>query len=168
VAFPSARDAVEAARTIQRTLADHRRTHRFAPQVRIGLHATEASRDGAAYRGRGVHEAARIGALAAAGEVLASWLTLEAGGRAGGASAGDAHEDGRVADRVSGAVGETPLDRDRPAGGRDVDHRRIVDWRGKGLDGIRRRVLGAQGVPAEPSVRGGEEDPVACEAREGD
>ena len=80
VAFPSARDAVEAARTIQRTLAEHRRMHGFAPQVRIGLHATEASRDGAAYRGRGVHEAARIGALAAAGEVLASWTTLEAEG----------------------------------------------------------------------------------------
>jgi class 3 adenylate cyclase len=80
VAFPSARDAVAAATAIQRTLAEHRRTHGFAPQVRIGLHATEASRDGAAYRGRGVHEAARIGALAEAGEVLASWSTLEAEG----------------------------------------------------------------------------------------
>jgi class 3 adenylate cyclase len=80
VAFPSARDAVEAATAIQRTLAEHRRTHGFAPQVRIGLHATEASRDGAAYRGRGVHEAARIGALAGEGEVLASWATLEAEG----------------------------------------------------------------------------------------
>jgi class 3 adenylate cyclase len=48
--------------------------------VRIGLHATEASRDRAAYRGRGVHEAARIAALAGAGEVLASWATLEAEG----------------------------------------------------------------------------------------
>jgi class 3 adenylate cyclase len=80
VAFPSVREAVEAATTIQRTLAEHRRTHGFAPQVRIGLHATEASRDGTAYRGRGVHEAARIGALAEAGEVLASWPTLEAEG----------------------------------------------------------------------------------------
>ena len=80
VSFPSARDAVEAATAIQRTLAEHRRSHGFAPQVRIGLHATEASRDGAAYRGRGVHEAARIGALADAGEVLASWPTLEAEG----------------------------------------------------------------------------------------
>ena len=75
---------MEAATAIQRTLAEHRRTHGFAPQVRIGLHATEASRDGAAYRGRGVHEAARIGALAGAGEVLASWSTLEAEGLDGG------------------------------------------------------------------------------------
>jgi class 3 adenylate cyclase len=84
VAFPSARDAVEAATAIQRTLAEHRRAAGFAPQVRIGLHATEASRDGAAYRGRGVHEAARIGALAEAGEVLASSATLEAEGLDGG------------------------------------------------------------------------------------
>ena len=84
VSFPSARDAVAAATAIQRTLAEHRRSHGFAPQVRIGLHATEASRDGAAYRGRGVHEAARIGALAEAGEVLASWSTLEAEGLDGG------------------------------------------------------------------------------------
>jgi class 3 adenylate cyclase len=84
VAFPSARHAVEAATAIQRTLAEHRRSHGFAPQVRIGLHAAEASQDGAAYRGRGVHEAARIGALAGAGEVLASWSTLEAEGLEGG------------------------------------------------------------------------------------
>ena len=84
VAFPSAREAVDAAKAIQRTLAEHRRTHGFAPQVRIGLHSTEASRDGAAYRGRGVHEAARIGALAGEGEVLASWPTLEAEGLDGG------------------------------------------------------------------------------------
>ena len=48
------------------------------------MHAAEASRDGAGYRGRGVHEAARIGALAHAGEVLASWPTLEAEGLEGG------------------------------------------------------------------------------------
>ena len=52
--------------------------------MRIGLHATEASRDRAAYRGRGVHEAARIAALAGAGGVLASWATLEAEGLDGG------------------------------------------------------------------------------------
>ena len=57
-----------------------RRIHRS----RLRQHATEASRDGAAYRGRGVHEAARIGALAEAGEVLASWPTLEAEGLDGG------------------------------------------------------------------------------------
>ena len=49
---------------IQRTLADHRRAHGFAPQVRIGVHAAEATRAAGDYEGAGVHAAARIGALA--------------------------------------------------------------------------------------------------------
>jgi class 3 adenylate cyclase len=77
VAFAGSADALECARAIQRTLAGHRQTHGFAPQVRIGVHAAEANRDGATYRGKGVHEAARIGALAQAGEILASRTTLE-------------------------------------------------------------------------------------------
>ena len=77
VAFPDPARALEAAIAIQRRLADHRREHGFAPQVRIGLHATEAARQGAGYRGRGVHEAARISALADGGEIVASRETVD-------------------------------------------------------------------------------------------
>ncbi|MDQ3986355.1 MAG: adenylate/guanylate cyclase domain-containing protein [Actinomycetota bacterium] len=72
VAFDDPFDAVECAVDIQRRLAEHRKEHGFAPQVRIGLHSVEATRKGKDYGGRGVHEAARIGALAGAGEILAS------------------------------------------------------------------------------------------------
>jgi len=44
--------------------------------VRIGLHAAEAQRHGGLYRGKGVHVAARIAALASAGEILASQDTV--------------------------------------------------------------------------------------------
>ena len=77
VAFPDARAALGCAATIQRTLADHRRDHGFAPQVRIGVHAAEATRAGGDYEGAGVHAAARIAALAEGGEVLASVETVE-------------------------------------------------------------------------------------------
>jgi class 3 adenylate cyclase len=77
VAFPDAALAVACAAKIQRTLAEQRRDHGFAPQVRIGLHAAEATRVGADYEGAGVHAAARIGALAEGGEVLASLETVE-------------------------------------------------------------------------------------------
>jgi class 3 adenylate cyclase len=45
--------------------------------VRIGLHAAEATRVRGNYEGGGVHLAARIGALAEGGEVLASLDTIE-------------------------------------------------------------------------------------------
>ncbi len=77
VAFPDAPSAVVCAAAIQRTLAEHRRDHGFAPQVRIGLHAAEATRVAGDYEGAGVHAAARIGALAGGGEVLASLETVE-------------------------------------------------------------------------------------------
>ena len=51
--------------------------HGFAPQVRIGVHAAPASKSAGTYRGKGVHEAARIGAVAAGGEILASVSTLK-------------------------------------------------------------------------------------------
>jgi class 3 adenylate cyclase len=76
VAFADPAAAVECAVAVQRTLFEHRRAHGFAPQVRIGLHETEAARRGAAYRGKGVHEAARISAIAVGGEILASANTL--------------------------------------------------------------------------------------------
>jgi len=77
VAFRDARTALACAAEIQRQLADHRRQHGFAPQVRIGVHAAEATVVAGDYEGAGVHAAARIGALAGGNEVLASVDTLE-------------------------------------------------------------------------------------------
>ena len=76
VAFADAAAAVECAVAIQRTLAEHRRTHGFSPLVRIGLHAALVRRQGPGYLGKGVHEAARIAALAEAGDILASGETI--------------------------------------------------------------------------------------------
>ncbi|HJR45339.1 MAG TPA: adenylate/guanylate cyclase domain-containing protein [Actinomycetota bacterium] len=72
VAFENPYEAVECAVAIQRRLETHRRSQGFAPQVRIGLHSVEATRRGSDYGGKGVHEAARVGALAQGGEILAS------------------------------------------------------------------------------------------------
>ncbi len=76
VAFPDAARGVACATQIQRRLAEHRRAHGFAPQVRMGLHATAATRDETGYTGLGVHTASRIGSMAAGGEILASAETL--------------------------------------------------------------------------------------------
>jgi class 3 adenylate cyclase len=77
LAFPDAASAVGCAIEIQRGLAEHRRTHGFAPHVRIGLHATEATQTGGGdYSGLGVHTAARIASLAGPGEILASAGTV--------------------------------------------------------------------------------------------
>lgn len=78
VAFQDPGSAIAGAVAIQRRLAEHRRTQGFAPQVRIGIHAAEATDIGEDYRGTGVHRAARIGALAGGGEILVSAETLEA------------------------------------------------------------------------------------------
>jgi len=77
VAFAAFRPAIECAVAIKRSLFDHRRTHGFAPQVRIGLHTAPAQRQGASYRGKGVHTTARIAALAEGGEIVASRETVE-------------------------------------------------------------------------------------------
>jgi class 3 adenylate cyclase len=76
VGFDSPEAAMTCAVAIQRRLADHRKQHGFAPQVRIGLHASGAAQVGRSFRGKGVHEAARIAALAEGGEVLASKATV--------------------------------------------------------------------------------------------
>jgi class 3 adenylate cyclase len=80
VAFDSPDEALACAVSIQRRLAEHRRTAGFAPQLRIGAHAAGATQLGGTFTGKGVHEAARIAALAQAGEILASRETA-AGGR---------------------------------------------------------------------------------------
>jgi class 3 adenylate cyclase len=77
VSFADGGTAVECAVAIQRALAEHRATHGFAPQLRIGLHAVPATRMGKAYRGKGVHEAARIAAIAGEDEIIASRATVE-------------------------------------------------------------------------------------------
>ncbi len=87
VGFRDAGQALACAVAAQRALAEHRRAHGFAPQVRIGLHAAEAGRRGRDYGGKGVHEAARIAALAGGGQILASRRTIEAAGE--GVEAGE-------------------------------------------------------------------------------
>jgi class 3 adenylate cyclase len=77
VAFTEPHQALDCAVAIQRRLAEQRRDHGFAPQVRIGVHAAEASEAAGRYRGRGVHEAARIGAIAGAAEIVASARTAD-------------------------------------------------------------------------------------------
>jgi class 3 adenylate cyclase len=79
-AFDGARSAIETARAIQRALRDHRESTGFAPAVRIGLHAAEATQRGADYSGMAVHVAARIGGLAQGGEILASAETIAEAG----------------------------------------------------------------------------------------
>lgn len=76
VGFDSPEAALACAVAIQRGLTEHRQKHGFAPQVRIGLHASDATQVGTNFRGKGVHEAARIAALAGGGEVLASKDTV--------------------------------------------------------------------------------------------
>jgi class 3 adenylate cyclase len=75
VAFDSATAAIRCATAVQRALAEQRRTHGFAPAVRIGVHSAVATRRGSDYSGKDVHVAARITALARGGEILASAAT---------------------------------------------------------------------------------------------
>ena len=70
-AFDKPAEAVAAAVEIQQSIADE------PFKVRIGLHSGEALVRGSDYSGRGVNVAARIGALADAGEVLVSTDTLD-------------------------------------------------------------------------------------------
>ena len=79
--FAAADDALAAAQAVQRGLAEHRREHGFAPQVRVGVHAASGLRHGRDFSGAGVHAAARIAALAGEGEILASAASLEAATR---------------------------------------------------------------------------------------
>jgi class 3 adenylate cyclase len=80
VAFDTAVQGIDCARSIQRALADHRHDSGFALSVRIGLHTAEANRRGEDYSGMGVHVASRVGALAGGGEILATAETLAEAG----------------------------------------------------------------------------------------
>jgi class 3 adenylate cyclase len=76
VGFDSPDQALRAAIAIQRRLAEHRVSQGFAPQVRIGIHASGATQVGGTFTGKGVHEAARIADVANGGEILASAATV--------------------------------------------------------------------------------------------
>jgi class 3 adenylate cyclase len=74
--FENPKAAIEAAVGIQRSLA----AEIVAPDVRIGAHAGDFFRTGEGstdYGGQGVHVASRIGAAAAAGEILVSAETID-------------------------------------------------------------------------------------------
>ncbi len=79
VGFDSPDDALSCAVAIQRRLAEQRRTQGFAPKVRIGVHASGATQVGRNFSGKGVHEAARIAALAAGDQIIASRSTAAEG-----------------------------------------------------------------------------------------
>ena len=72
VAFGQPDDGIGCATAIQRSLARHRADHGFAPTIRIGLHAGEATARDDDYFGSAVTRAARISAAAGAGEILVS------------------------------------------------------------------------------------------------
>jgi len=72
IAFEGPADALACAIAIQRSLAEHRKSHGFSPQVRIGLHCGDATQKGRDYEGKEVHTAARIGAIAGPDQVVAS------------------------------------------------------------------------------------------------
>lgn len=74
--FAATRPAVDCAVDINRRLNRHRRDAGFAPQVRIGIHRTDANRTGNDYSGRGIHLAARIAAHGGADQIMVSSETL--------------------------------------------------------------------------------------------
>jgi class 3 adenylate cyclase len=78
VAFASADAALACSLAIRGRLQEHRRSHGFAPSIRIGMHTAEALATSARYEGRSVHIAARIGAMAEADEVLVSRSVIDA------------------------------------------------------------------------------------------
>jgi class 3 adenylate cyclase len=78
--FASATEGAACAVAIQRRLAEHRRKHGFAPQVRIGMHAAQATAAAGDYAGLGVHEAARVSSIALGGEILITTETVENAG----------------------------------------------------------------------------------------
>jgi class 3 adenylate cyclase len=76
--FTDAFSALACGVAIQRSLSGHDRPYGFTSPVRVGVHRAHATQVGDDFIGTGVHEAARIGALADGGEVLTSVSTLAA------------------------------------------------------------------------------------------
>ena len=63
VGFDSPDAALGCAVAIQRRLAEHRRQEGFAPEIRIGVHASEAAQVGRNFRGKGVNRSTYCGLL---------------------------------------------------------------------------------------------------------
>lgn len=80
--FEETADGLTCAVAIQRALSEPRERDGFVVQVRIGLHAAEATEVADDYAGIGVHEAARVGALADGGEILVTVSSLGPDGSA--------------------------------------------------------------------------------------
>jgi class 3 adenylate cyclase len=80
VAFASAEAALDCSLAIQTAMTEDAGDRRPTIRVRVGAHEAEATRSVDDYGGRGVHEAARIAALASGGEVLVSIRTVESAG----------------------------------------------------------------------------------------
>ena len=70
--FDAPTAATRAAAAIQRSLAAHRESQGFAPQVRIGMHRGEAAERHGDYFGMAVNTTARVMTLAAGGEIVAT------------------------------------------------------------------------------------------------
>src|SRR6185312_13349134 len=81
VAFADAESAAEAAIAAQRALAEHPWPSDTRLRVRMGLHTGEPHIDQGDYWGADVHYAARVGAAAHGGQVLASEATRALDGR---------------------------------------------------------------------------------------
>ncbi len=79
VSFRRGESGIACAVAIQRELERHRAESGFAPQVRVGIHTGTAIRAGIGYRGRDVHEAARVAACAEPGQILATTPALAQG-----------------------------------------------------------------------------------------
>jgi YVTN family beta-propeller protein len=77
VAFRRAKDAVSAAITCQRRLAEHVWPDDTELRVRMGIHTGEPAMGGERYVGLGVHRAARICAAGHGGQVLVSQTARE-------------------------------------------------------------------------------------------
>jgi class 3 adenylate cyclase len=80
VAFASTEAALDCALAIQSVMTKSAPDRHPPIRVRVGAHEAEATRSVDDYGGRGVHEAARIAALASGGEVLVSIRTVESAG----------------------------------------------------------------------------------------
>lgn len=77
VAFPRARDALEASVAAQRALASQRWPDGVELRVRMGIHTGEPTVGADRYVGLGVHRAARISSIGHGGQVLVSTATRE-------------------------------------------------------------------------------------------
>jgi class 3 adenylate cyclase len=80
IVFPDPRSALDCAIALQRALDEHRREHGFAPKLRIGIHAAEATQRGGDFFGQGVHVTARVAAAGTAGQILATAVTVATAG----------------------------------------------------------------------------------------